>query len=117
MRWFHDFSSMSVGLVAAFLLSMRCRTIIRAVVWSLLSVPVLVVLVLGPDVAWLVVRRAFGSGGLANDVQLYWTVTLTVLAVRWGVVCSAVGRCARRFDAYVLGERPESEGRRKRRHI
>ncbi len=110
MRWMHDLSAMVLAAGAAFHVSLRARSTIRSAVVSFLLVPPLVAVVFSPDLVWLLVSAAAKSVFLHQPAQSYWLVALLVMALRWGAVFWMLGRSARNFDAYVLGEKPDPQG-------
>jgi hypothetical protein len=115
MRWLHDFSGMMLVIAVTFFISLRARSTIRAALLSFLAVPALLVFLFNPDIYWLLGALALPDAFVS--VRVYWLMALTVMAVRWGTAYSIVKRSERNFDAYVLGEKPDTDGRRPRRRI
>ncbi len=109
MRLLHDLSAMLLAMTVTFHVSMRSRTLARAVIFSFLLVPPAVLLLAGPDLIWLLAGTALPSAFLG--VKAYWLVVLGVIAARWGGAFSLLRRSAENFDAYVLGEKPGGPAR------
>jgi hypothetical protein len=107
MRWLHDLSAMALAMGAAFWISLRARTTIRATVLGFLAVPPALLVAINPEMAWLLVSVVAKPVFLTRPVQYYWTAALAIMALRWGVLLGILRRASANLDAYVLGEKPD----------
>jgi hypothetical protein len=108
MRLLHDLSAMVLSMAVAFHVSLRARTLARAVVWSFALVPPVLLVVVGPELVWMIAALLLPQ--IFVSVKIYWLTIVAVLAARWALALGLLRRDARNFDAYVLGQLPDAGG-------
>ncbi len=110
MRWANDASSFLFAAALAFFLSVRVKSVRKAVTLSLLAAAGALLTVLSPDAWWLALSTMLQSRNPDTYLHAYWLVTLALVAARIVLAFKLVSSVAERFNAYVLDERPARIG-------
>jgi len=109
LRWLNDFSIFLFAAAAAFHSSARVRSTGRALLLAYLLVPLALGTVLGLHAWWVAAIKIWGLLPTPREwiaTAIYALLAVSSLAFRIRLTWLLLGRTARNFDWYALGERP-----------